>query len=337
MRKFLLLAASVAVAAGAAAAEPVTFTEKDFERNLVIEEGTGTWCAWCVAGTAMCDYVNETYPDRFYCISCHNNDKMAIDAYQDFIYNWIHGFPYSWTNRKDAHGPSVRQTYETNKKFIDDVYAKYTAKPAICAIALNVELIEDAAAANVTAYTAFSADTDRQYTLSFVVTEDHVGPYNQKNAYAGGANGSMGGWEKKDFEVSTYFDDVARAYVEYPGIEGSLPAKITKDEVMTYTARVPLDKVEGEKFRIIGWVADAETNEIVNVRRVEVSTAGVGEILADRQQPLAITVAHGTITVAGADNFQVYTLAGIPVAPHGLDRGTYIVRANGQSRKVALK
>lgn len=35
-----------------------------YERKVVFEDATGTWCGWCPAGIVMLDYIKEKYPPR---------------------------------------------------------------------------------------------------------------------------------------------------------------------------------------------------------------------------------------------------------------------------------
>lgn len=63
--------------------------------------------------------------------------------------------------------------------------------------------------------------------------------------------------------------------------------------------------------------------------------SGTNNILSKK---LTITVANGIITVAGADNFKVYSLAGQRVNPtQPLAKGVYIVKTNTIAQKVLVK
>lgn len=63
--------------------------------------------------------------------------------------------------------------------------------------------------------------------------------------------------------------------------------------------------------------------------------SGTNNILSKK---LTITVANGIITVAGADNFKVYSLAGQRVNPtQPLAKGVYIVKTNTTAQKVLVK
>ena len=60
-----------------------TLTVLDYapSRRVVGEEGTGTWCGWCVRGHVFMDYMDEKYPDTWIGIAVHNGDPMVVDDY----------------------------------------------------------------------------------------------------------------------------------------------------------------------------------------------------------------------------------------------------------------
>jgi hypothetical protein len=61
------------------------------EKNVVIEEGTGTWCGWCPRGAVAMEYMYDTYPTRFIGVAVHNADPMTVTEYDDGAN--LSGFP----------------------------------------------------------------------------------------------------------------------------------------------------------------------------------------------------------------------------------------------------
>ncbi len=90
--------------------------------------------------------------------------------------------------------------------------------------------------------TRFSQNLTGDYKVVVVIVEDSIksttSAYNQSNAYAGGASGVMGGYEKLANPVSytkMVYMHVARALIgTYKGQDGSLPSAITADTDYKY-------------------------------------------------------------------------------------------------------
>jgi hypothetical protein len=87
------------------------------------------------------------------------------------------------------------------------------------------------------------------YRLACVVTEDGVtgtgSGWSQSNAYAGGGNGEMGGYELLPSPVPAsqmVYDHVARTILpSFTGQSGSVPTSVANGEVHSYTFSVTVD------------------------------------------------------------------------------------------------
>ena len=82
----------------------------------VEEEGTGTWCGWCIRGIAGLNQFADEYGDRFIGIAVHtNNDPMKVDEYLNpfLAQSGIAGFPGAFFNRKITGDPYNREAVET--------------------------------------------------------------------------------------------------------------------------------------------------------------------------------------------------------------------------------
>ena len=51
-----------------------------FYHKIVAEEGTGTWCGYCVRGIVALEEMNKKYPDNFIGIAIHSGDPMAVEG-----------------------------------------------------------------------------------------------------------------------------------------------------------------------------------------------------------------------------------------------------------------
>lgn len=80
-----------------------------YPATCVMEEGTGSWCGYCVRGAAALEYYAATYGDRFIGIGVHNDDPMEV---YDYYSSWkaqsgLNSFPSAWINRSIASDPAM--------------------------------------------------------------------------------------------------------------------------------------------------------------------------------------------------------------------------------------
>src|SRR5688500_9670238 len=160
-------------------------------KKVVVEEGTGTWCTWCPRGAVFMDRVASEYADIAIPIAVHNGDPMTIASYDGPFSSTLVGYPSGHVDRKLVG--------------IDPQYfltAIQSVQNRIVPVAVEVTTEFDAETNTVT----FSASGHlsiatlvNDLRFAAVITEDSVtGPspgYDQINAYSGGANGPMGGYE----------------------------------------------------------------------------------------------------------------------------------------------
>lgn len=335
------LTSKVVSANGVAIENPVEFetcltsyNEGAAPRVPVIEEATGNWCGYCPRGIVMMETLAEHFPD-WVRIAVHssNNDPMIASTYQAFINTYISGFPSALINRAMfVEDMSDNVSYYQE---IDDYFASFDS---YCDINFTDNTVaEDNKSVHVATTTKFSCDSDITHMLSFALVEDNVGPYYQTNYYAGGSFGPCGGWENEGQSVSTIYNDVARYLKSFPGIKNSI-AEVKKNNEEEYELNLPINTIKGDNFRLVAMVTNAYTGEIINAKQIELSKngAGVNDIMQDAKN-VTISVVNGAIVVNGAANVAVYTLDGRRVNANDLNRGVYVVKADGIAKKVMVK
>ncbi len=250
-----------------------TVLTKDlFLRKLVVEEATGGWCKWCVRGLVGMAYMREHYPDSFIGIGVHDGDAYEIKEYNDWMDGNISGYPSALANRVKytASNGRVRALVidpnaEEIEQYLNDMYpfSEYQ-------LALTAELVSEGRV-KFTTEMQFLVDNDNaDYRLAFVVLEDKL-PILQSNAYAGGINGEMGGFEDLPSHVNIEIDDVARAI--YPSVDGSselVPAQVVKGETYTveYEAELPAI-ADGNNVWAVVMLLDGTSGEILQGAKVD--------------------------------------------------------------------
>lgn len=316
--------------------------EGGFQRRLVIEEGTGTWCGYCPLGMTTMEYIRDTYTDgTFIPIAAHSGDDMQCDAYVPFLRDYIPGLPGSMINREIKIDP--RQMAQ-----IIGIYEQLVDVPAF----VGLEMVCDYADANkssinfkATTTFAFDMANNNTYALSFVITEDGVGPYNQNNNYAG-ASGDYAGWESKPATVSLKFNDVARDIKTYVGLPNSVPASVSAYTPNEFYYTMSLESVDNpDNINAIALLINKNTNVIENAVMVKPSQfTGIDSVVDSASKAVAVRGVAGAIELAGDYNrAEVFSISGMKVAEASVvstievPAGIYIVRVDGTAKKVIVK
>ena len=199
---------------------------------VVGEEATGTWCQWCPRGAVFMDKFQADYAGYWAGIAVHNGDPMTVTAYDDGIGTLIGGYPSALVDRLGDVDPSQMGT---------DFFSRLQTAPK--GIIANGATWDAATRElNVSITTTMAQATTGAYKIACVLTEDGVtgtgSGYNQANAYAGGNNGVMGGYESLQSPVPAaqmVYDHVARAIApSFTGQTGVVPSSTAVGD--TYTA-----------------------------------------------------------------------------------------------------
>ena len=311
------------------------------DRGVVIEEGTGTWCTWCPRGHVFMEYMEEEYHGNFVGIAAHNGDPMAIPGYTTAL--GYAGYPQMIINRDQLFG--FGRTDDIELLFCPDaatptvakldVTANYDAASGIVNFELSAEMKEDMEGA----------------TFAMVVVEDNVtgtgAGYDQINAYAGGTNGPMGGYELLSNPVPAsqmVYQDVARLILGgVDGEPGSLPMNVVAGETHTYEFAATLDpswNIQHIKLAVMIMNADGS---IANAAEVDFNDAsGVVSTKDVFRNDLAVVSPNPFSTATNLElnlendtdvHLAVYNMAGLLVAEkdYGQLSGNQLLPFDGSS------
>lgn len=82
-----------------------------YDSVCVMEEGTGTWCGYCVRGMAAIARYTDLYGDRFMAAAVHADDIMEVPSYLNPLQrqSGMSSFPSAWFNRKYLADPALNQ------------------------------------------------------------------------------------------------------------------------------------------------------------------------------------------------------------------------------------
>lgn len=182
---------------------------------VVGEEATGTWCQWCPRGAVFMDKFATDYNGFFAGIAVHNGDPMTVTDYDAGIGSLIGGYPSALIDRLGDVDPSQMSSdfftrLQTAPKGVLLNGAQWDPVSRVLIVSVKIDMMQA---------------TTGAYNVACALTEDDVtgtgNGYNQSNAYAGGNNGVMGGFESLPNPVPAaqmVYNHVARAIA--PGFNG---------------------------------------------------------------------------------------------------------------------
>lgn len=183
---------------------------------VVAEEGTGAWCQWCPRGAVAMDAMQHDFEGYFAGIAVHNGDPMAFDEYDQGLGGLISGYPSAVVDRGADIDPGVIEM---------DFMERIQMAPA-AVLTNGVSIADDSSSVAVSVTAKFGQAISGDWRMVCVLTEDGINrdssAYAQSNAYAGGSNGPMGGYENLPSKVPAsqmIYDHVARAIS--PSFEGT--------------------------------------------------------------------------------------------------------------------
>ena len=245
-------------------------------KNVLFEEGTGTWCQWCPRGAVAMNYMDTTYPNQFIGVAVHNSssDPMRLTAYDTAA--GITGFPGMNVDRvvKNSGVSQSLMVSNFNQRKVLATPVTLNASGSVVGSAITINV-------SATFRTVFAAANLR---LGVIISEDGVhgtaAGYKQANAYAGGASGVMGGFETLPNPVPAAqmtYNHVGRFLLGgYSGQTGSVPATITDGQTANYTFNytVPSTSVVANMHAVLVLI-DQATGEVVNAKSVVLNTLAV--------------------------------------------------------------
>ncbi len=313
-----------------------------FPRKVVVEEGTGTWCQFCVRGIVGMREMKKRYPDSFIGIVVHSGDPMAASSYGALESRFFKsGLPNCVFNRDpqlrmDPNLDNLERTYKQISR-ISDIGVKASAGFA----SVNENTIK------ITTSTTFGFTSDAvAYRFAFVLLEDSVhstlNGYGQANAYSPDSGSpyagvSMGGFENLPPYIPAedmYYEHVARGiYKSFEGTLNSVPYQVTEGETYTYSYEIDatsyrrakvLDKT---RLAVVALLIDTNTGQIVNADKVDVKLYDASSIEETPASECRVYAEDGMVKADGEyDSLRVFTVDGIEVANQQLQNGVYLAQ-----------
>lgn len=320
-----------------------------FDKTVVIEEGTGTWCGWCPLGILAMETLKEKHADGSLEVICvHNDNEMYVESYMPLIRDYINSYPSFVANRDRNFVGSFSSTVSANNTTLNNVYTKVRACKAVAQLdVVSAEYIDAARSQfDVEVNTTFALDATigDTFRLSFAIVEDNVGPYDQLSYLSGSQYGDFNGNGEQYF--STIFNDVARDIVTYEGIEGSVPTTVGANQTINGTWRVPTPASLQHAYgaRVVALLINKATGAIENAASKTIRICGGVDDSELAAGAVAISAGAGEVLFDGNyTHADIYAIDGALVATANgdaavaLPAGLYIVKADDTVAKVLVR
>ena len=296
---------------------------------VVGEEGTGTWCQWCPRGAVFMDLFANQYEGFWAGIAVHNGDPMVVADYDAGISALISGYPGALVDRLGNVDPSQMSSdfftrLQTAPKGVLTNGATWDPTTRVLNISVSTEMLQA---------------TTGAYKVACVLTEDDVtgsgNGYNQSNSYAGGNNGTMGGYESLPNPVPAaqmVYDHVARAIApSFTGQTGVIAATTAVGDTYTANFSFTLPTTWDEtQMHIVGMLINPQ-GKIDNAGYTTINEAvqngyvGVEELIGAINLEQMLTVAPNPATDFANITLHIPTAA--PVSVRVLDAKGGILQA----------
>ncbi len=281
-----------------------------FEKSVVAEIVTGTWCGYCPLGHhGVSEMGNYDTAGRFIPIAVHYNDDMECTSYSSLTSALMssYGAPSARVNRNIGAYGTISPTYNNLKYIYDyEVTVPALVKPAVA----NITFDEAKKKLNVEATAEFAVGTTGDYAFAFVITEDEVGPYAQTNYYSPAYSSGMSleWWDEQGPEVSMTFNNVARYIYSYNGIKNSIPETVEAGQTYSYTAAVATNTVDNlDNCSVVVMVINRSTSMIENAVKVKYDAeSGIESVEAEINGEAPVYFDLQGRTVASPRQGQIY-------------------------------
>lgn len=241
-------------------------------KRVLAEEATGTWCQWCPRGDVFIRWMEESFDDYFIPIAVHQGDPMENGhiAYIRAAVPGFTGYPNMVVDRTGWFSFPTIQTVEDY--FFNDIDDEVTGT-------FDIGAEWDGRDLKVSTGLNVSSDSESGMSVDVILIENNVtgttAAYNQSNAYAGGANGPMGGYENLPHPVPAadmVYGHVSRgSFTDYTNVELDRNYISGDRHLANYTMNVP-DTYDDDELYLVAILLNAD-GTVNNAMEVSLSDA----------------------------------------------------------------
>jgi len=255
-----------------------TVVSQTIQKRPLLEEGTGTWCGWCPQGIVGMEKLLDKYGDEFVGVVVHNEDPMAVNAYDKGLVDIMGhtAYPNLSADRRKRGGGTQWEPDEDGFEF---AYHRRKEVAAPVSISLKNELNDNKLQINVETEWFINNPT-ADFRIGAIVVEDSVtgttGGYNQANYFSyQSQNITYHGYEDLPHPIPAadmVYNRVGRALIGgFKGQVNSVPTAITDGQKVEYTFNYTIPtKFNKDNLYIVAVAIDNATGAILNARQSKV-------------------------------------------------------------------
>lgn len=250
-----------------------------FPKNVVYEEGTGTWCGWCIRGHVGLKDMAHFHDDGSWIgIAVHNGDPMVLTEYDSSLA--VSGYPSGLINRNSVE-------VDPDSETLEDTYLIEVQKVPEGKINITGQSWDSTTRQiSVTVTATFALDMNNiNYKPGVIVIENGVtgttSGYNQVNYY------NSNGIDIIDYEginwrnlanpipaANMIYNHVGRALLGgFNGQAGVIPVNVVYNTPYSYTFNYTLPASYDElEVELVAVLINGSNGRIVNSEKMELNT-----------------------------------------------------------------
>lgn len=326
---------------------PVTSSVKNLvfvaDKNVVVEEFTGTTCPNCPRGIVAMENLQKYYPGRIIPVALHtySGDRLnsGMDAYAMFL--GMNAAPSGRVNRGSVSEPMTVANGEyriSGAGLIDesgadvktwfDLATDELNKPADAKVDFRAEYDPATQTITIPGNVTFSLGYDnRNVNIFTVVLENNVEAFQLNNHYSLnmpvlGEWGSGGKYAQATVNPYTH-NHVARGVLStlYSGTPGLIPSTIVAGTPyeFTLTAKMPITVDNPANTSIVVMILDNDTGEFINAAEAHMDDpngSGAVENIAGDSKAVYVYSDNGAVHVManGKMTVDLFTIDGAHIA-----------------------
>lgn len=312
--------------------------DRPMERNIAIEDYTGSWCGFCTRGICAMRMIDEMYGSRVVRMELHTQDIMSYrhgEAYEKYC-AMIPGWPECWINRTHMGDPWFgSDEYASHYFGMGDQVADLMKKPVEVGLDLLIEMSDDQSTIHAKTDATFSLEVDelsKYYSIGYMLLENGITD-TQTNYYS--AEYAQHPCSKEElpeemrmffdlpYEYEETYDHVVREEIGSLGIPNSLSGHIDVGDTMSHEIDIPTNAILNDKNNAVvaAFVIDNATGEILNIIAKDILASGMESIATDMSK-----------------GKEYYNIQGIKLNPTHLPTNeVIIVKENGKVHKTIIR
>lgn len=309
-----------------------------FQRKMVVEKGTGTWCNSCPDGTVYAHYLKNRYKDELIYVDVHIRDIFECN-YQHGISRWLTQVPLIVINRIDGDGVLGASKFKQSGKFNYEPFYDIAKRPTY--VGVNATAEKEGDVVRIHADVEFAKDynnADDIYRMCYAIYENNVhNPNNTGYAQLNNCNFSALSGEFYYMPATIpaelmYYENVSREGSLSKTGASSFASTISSGDTysLDYELAIPDNVIDKDNISVVVFAFNTKTAEILNADKIDLSSSNssIECLPAINESTLKAYVINGECRVSLADETEPYSVEVISLDGRILESYSNIPSAN---------